>query len=227
MQKLAKIIFLLTALNAVFVFGTRVDQGSTSEGTAFQSGTTTQCTSSAQTSGAPCLQYFFNGAQFGLVGTIESEQFGSNTFSGATDIYLFNAAFPVLFTPSSFTDLDNAEYGVANCGLTSNSNSNINIKSADGSVHVPCVSLTANGSTDSGIIETLNGSGGSILTYTGPTSALDNGQNIVFYVKYASLDPNKGLAEGSFSQVQTPEPASVLLFASGLGAFLTYRRRRS
>src|SRR2546423_15152231 len=82
MQKLAKIIFLLTALNAVFVFGTRVDQGSTSEGTAFQSGTTTQCTSSAQTRGAPCLQYFFNGAQFGLVGTIESDQFGSNTVSG-------------------------------------------------------------------------------------------------------------------------------------------------
>lgn len=222
MNKLAKVALLIFVLNGSIVFASRIDQGSTSEGTAFQSGTTTQCTSSTQTNGAPCLQWSPNGQGLGLVGAINSEAFNATSFSPVTNIYVFASASTVMFTPSNFTDLAGAEYGVANCGSTGNSNSNVNIFTAGGTAHVPCVDLTAIGQSDADIVETLDGSGNSLFKYTGNTL-----QNIVFYVKY---DSTTGTPEGTFSATQTvqsPEPASAMLFVTGLGSLLTYRRKRS
>ena len=222
MHKLAKAVLLIFVFSTSFVFASRIDQGSTADGSAFASGGG-QCQNSSNdpsdpggTGGAPCLRWFPNGGSSGLIGAINAAD-SSGSFSPVTDIYQFGSAATVTFTPSS----PFADYGVANCGLTTSGNSNINIFSAGGGAHVPCVDLTANASgVDPDFVVTQDISGNDVFTYTGNTL-----QSIVFYVKYDS-----GTAGGTFSATQSataPEPASAMLFVTGLGSLLTFRRRRA
>ena len=219
MHKLAKAVLLIVVFSTSFVFASRSDQGSTADGSAFATGGG-QCQDGTTTGGAPCLRWVPNGQASGLVGAINAAS-GSGPFLAVTDIYQFSSGSTVTFTPSSLFDLDSADFGVANCGLTTSSNSNINVLSAGGGAHVPCVNLTADaGGADPDFVVTQDSSGNDVFTYTGNTL-----QSIVFYVKYDS-----GAAEGTFSATQSttaPEPASAMLFVTGLGSLLTFRRRRA
>lgn len=226
MRRALRFVLVLITLSAQLAFASRVDQGTTADGvvngTAFPSLPCTGFAGTNPSNPSPCDAFALTS-----FGGYLTQSTSGTTFQNVGAVFVFsNNAGVAGVTVSSSGDLNSFTYGLLSCNFTQGPTAI--------DVGAPC-ELADAVVLNSLVSDTLDANGHNDLFTWNPSDLAPklrtNGPypgGVAFYIQLKDPGANQVTFSGlPYAPAQTPEPGSALLFASGLGALLTYRRKRS